>query len=49
MGFGVEVGDEVGVRVAEPGMLLVGRLLVLQRPVPGVLNGQCRRDHQYLA
>ena len=30
-------------------MLLVGRLLAVQRPLAGVLNGQCRHDDQHLA
>ena len=39
----VEQGEEVGVLVGEPGVQLVGRLLVLGGPLARVLDGQARR------
>ena len=45
----VQVGEEVGLRVAEPGVRLVGRLLLLQRPLARVLDRQRRGDDEHLA
>ena len=44
----LEVGEEVGVGVGEPGVQLVGVRPMLQRPLPRVLDGQCRGDHHHL-
>ena len=45
----VQVGDEVRVRVGEPAVLVVGRLLRVGGPLARILDGQRRRDDQHLA
>ena len=44
----VEQGEEVGVLVGEPGVQLVGGLLVLGGPLARVLDGQAGGDDQHL-
>src|ERR1051326_365979 len=45
----VQEGDEIRIRVGEPAVLVVGGLLGLGRALARVLDGQRRRDDQYLA
>ena len=45
----VEVGQEVRLLVAEPGVRLARLLLPVRRPLARVLDGQRGRDHEYLA
>ena len=44
-----EVAEEVGRRVPEAGVELVGRLPVLDRSLPRVLDGEGGGDHEHLA